>query len=126
MSGVRFPHGLHFPSNIRGIINMVGGGYYEMTKKFWNDWKKRIGETKNIYLFLIHPDGYRRKLYDGGVLSELDGDVLLKANFHGDAVDLTIERHTEIINWVLRKRQKHIENEYITLHRKEIANIEFK
>lgn len=105
---------------------MVGGGYYEMTKKFWNDWKKRISETKNIYLFLIHPDGYRRKLYGGGVLSELDGDVLLKANFHGDAVDLTIERHTEIINWALRKRQKHIENEYITLHREEIASVEFK
>ena len=93
---------------------MVGGGYYEMTKKFWNDWQKRVGETKNIYLFWFHPDGYRRKLY-GGVLCELIGDVLLKADFHGDAVDLTIER----------RRHKHIENEYITLHREEIASIEF-
>jgi len=22
-----------------------------MTKKFWADWQKRIGETKNIWLF---------------------------------------------------------------------------
>lgn len=96
-----------------------------MTKKFWNDWQKRIGETKNIYLFWIHPDGYRRKRY-GGVLSALNGDVLLKANFHGDAVDLTIERHTEVVDWALLRRHKHIENQYITLHREEIANIEFK
>ena len=23
-----------------------------MTKKFWKDWQNRIGETKNIWLFL--------------------------------------------------------------------------
>jgi hypothetical protein len=103
---------------------MVGGGYYEMTKKFWNDWKGRIGETKNIYLFLIYPDGYRHMRYSG-ILNECNGDVLLKANFHGDAVDLVIERKTEVINWALRRRQQHIENEYITLHREEIASIEF-
>ena len=104
---------------------MVGGGYYEMTKKFWNDWQKRVGETKNIYLFLIYPDGYRHMRYSG-ILNECNGDVLLKANFHGDAVDLTIERHTEVVDWALLRRHKHIENQYITLHREEIANIEFK
>ena len=91
-----------------------------MTKKYWKDWQKRIGETKNIYLFWIHPDGYRRKLY-GGVLSELNGDVLLKANFHGDAVDLVIEKWHNTFS-----KSIHVYNEYITLHREEIASIEFK
>ena len=34
-----------------------------MTKKFWNNWQKRIGETKNIQLFYVYPDGSKRKSY---------------------------------------------------------------
>jgi hypothetical protein len=43
----------------------------------------------------------------------------LKASFHGDAVDLIIERH----GWA--NGHHIVENEYLTLHRTEIKNIEF-
>jgi hypothetical protein len=97
---------------------MVGGGQFKMTKKYWNDWQKRVGETKNIYLF-FGQNGWRRKCYNG-VLNELAGDILLKAEFHGNAVDLTIERWHHTLTRAMR-----IENEYLTLHREEIACIKF-
>ena len=96
-----------------------------MTKKFWNDWQKRIGETKDIELFnkfeysngTIHlSKSYRTVLNDK--------DKIIKATFHGDAVDLVIERH----KWVFGKNCNdhwNIENEYITLHRNDISGIKF-
>lgn len=102
-----------------------------MTKKFWNDWQNRIGETKNICLFLKHYHYYKgNKIFDyygnkwSGILNDYYGEKILKAEFHGDAVDLTIERH----KWVFGKNCNdhwNIENEYLTLHREEIACIEF-
>ena len=96
-----------------------------MTKKFWVDWQKRIGETKNIQKFyrFEYSDGkiYLSKSYCG-VLN--DKDKLIKATFHGDAVDLVIERHNWVISYTSADHW-HIENEYLTLHREEIANIEF-
>lgn len=97
-----------------------------MTKKFWNNWQTRIGETKNIQLFnrFEYSNGtiHLSKSY-GKVLNEKD--KLIKAIFHGDAVDLVIERHTTVFNKKAWKFCGHVENEYITLHRDEIANIEF-
>lgn len=97
-----------------------------MTKKFWADWQKRIGETKNIYRF------YKYKYSDGKIyLSKWPGsllnsdDKLIKATFHGDAVDLVIERHNTVIDWNTCSLKQHVENEYLTLHRDEIATIEF-
>ena len=90
-----------------------------MTKKFWNDWQKRIGETKNIYLF-FGQNGWRRKR-PTGELNELAGDILLKAEFHGNAVDLIIERWHHTLTKAMP-----IENQHITLHREEIACIKFK
>ena len=83
-----------------------------MTKKFWNDWQNRIGETKNIYL----SKSYYKVLRDK--------DKLIKATFHDDAVDLIIERHNWVISYTSAEHW-HIENEYLTLHRDEIATIEF-
>ena len=99
---------------------MVGGGQFKMTKKYWNDWQKRVDQTKDIYLFIIYSDGYKHKRF-GGMLSHLYGDRLLKADFHGDAVDLIIERWHRTST-----RAMHVENEYLTLHREEIACVKFK
>lgn len=91
-----------------------------MTKKFWKDWQKRIGETKDILLFSKY---HGNALYGSYVLNT-DGR-LIKATFHEDTVDLIIERHTRMIDWNTRSLKQHIENEYLTLHRNEIASIEF-
>lgn len=91
-----------------------------MTKKFWYDWQNRIGETKNIELcsFIINKNNDR--IYYHSVLSDIYGkDKILKASFHGDVVDLIIERH----RW--GNGHNVVENEYLTLHRTEIKNIEF-
>ena len=96
-----------------------------MTKKFWADWQRRIGETKNIQKFykFEYSNGtiHISKSY-GKILN--DKDKLIKATFHGDAVDLIIERHNWVISYIGADHW-HIENEYLTLHREEIANIEF-
>lgn len=52
-----------------------------MTKKFWNDWQKRIEETDQIYL-----DSF-------GWWAILNpGDQILHADFDQDAVQLTINK----------------------------------
>jgi hypothetical protein len=97
-----------------------------MTKKYWKDWQKRIGETENIYKFWFYENGSKRKSFNGGEISKRNGDVLLNATFHGNAVDLVIERHKQIFDGNTRSLKQHVENEYKTLHRDEIACIEFK
>lgn len=90
-----------------------------MTKKYWLDWQKRIGETKNIELFSYHL-GRKMKLH---LLLNRD-DRLIKAKFNGDTVDLVIERHMMGLNsWTI---YTHVENEYRRIHREEISNIIFK
>lgn len=91
-----------------------------MTKKYWADWQKRIGETKNVYLF----SKYHGNAFYGSYLLN-DNDRLIKTTFHGDAVDLIIERHNRVIDWNTRSLKQHVENEYLTLYRNEIASIEF-
>lgn len=97
-----------------------------MTKKFWNDWQKRIGETENISLNGCVFNKNNGEYYYHSVLSHLNGDdKILKASFHGDTVDLVIERH----RWVFGincNDHWNIENEYLTLNRTEIKNIKFK
>ena len=92
-----------------------------MTKKFWNNWQNRIGETKNIYLnhsITITNKGNRTYYYS--ILSNVHGeDKILKASFNGDTVDLVIERH----GW--ENGHHTVENEYLTLHRTEIESIKF-
>ncbi len=96
-----------------------------MTKKYWKNWQQRVGETKNIYKFWVYQNGRKMASFKGE-LNESNGDILLKATFHGDAVDLVIERHNRVIDWETRSLRQNVENEYITLHREEIASIEFK
>lgn len=91
-----------------------------MTKKFWKDWQNRIGETENISLNVCVFNKNNGRCYYHSVLSHVNGDdKILKSLFHGDAVDLIIERH----GW--GNGHHTVENEYLTLHRTEIKNIEF-
>lgn len=90
-----------------------------MTKKFWNSWQNRIGETKNIYLSNCIYNQINARWYYCNVLSTLDEDKILKASFHEDTVDLIIERHMFI------NGHYHVENEYLTLHRQDIRTIKF-
>jgi len=96
-----------------------------MTKKYWNDWQKRIGETKNIYRFWFYNGVKVGLLSCTGILSEFSGDALLKADFHGDAVDLVIERRREVFDFKTRSYHYHVKNEYLTLRREEIGRVEF-
>jgi hypothetical protein len=93
---------------------MVGGGYYEMTKKFWNDWQKRIGETKEINGF-----------YNGGIGGSLVGYLpfrILSAKFNKDVVDLILEE----ASYNPISGRHHVENRYVTLNRKYIATVRFR
>lgn len=87
-----------------------------MTKTFWAYWQKRIGETENIYLFTDSKSCHRCVLYPN--------DELIKVTFKKDTVDLIIGRKKMVIkngnvHW-------HVENEYITYNRKDIASIKFR
>jgi len=91
-----------------------------MTKKFWKDWQNRIGETQDIEFNYCVFNKNNARCYYHSVLWHVHGDdKILKASFHGDAVDLVIERH----GWA--NGHHTVENEYLTLHRTEIKNIEF-
>ena len=95
-----------------------------MTKKYWADWQKRVGETQNIHLFYRLNKPGKHVAYSG-VINELNCDRLVNATFHGDIVDLVIERHSMVFNESAWGFHTHIENEYLTLHREEIANVKF-
>lgn len=90
-----------------------------MTKKFWKDWQNRIGETKKIELNYCVFNKNNARCYHHSVLSFIFEDKILKASFHGDAVDLIIERH----GW--GNGHYTVENEYLTLHRTEIKTVKF-
>ena len=89
-----------------------------MTKKFWNDWQKRIGETKNVYFFFYKNT---KMEYRCDLLNEINNDRILKASFHGDIVDLMIETRIPTSKGTI-----HVENSYLTLNRKDILSVEFK
>lgn len=90
-----------------------------MTKKFWKDWQNRIGETKKIELKYCVFNKNNARCYHHSVLSFIFEDKILKASFHGDTVDLIIERH----GW--GNGHYTVENEYLTLHRTEIKTVKF-
>ena len=89
-----------------------------MTKKFWNDWQNRFGETSQIWIL----SGWYGKGMAGRRPLLRMRDKIINCHFHGDAVDLVIERY----NITGRGTNTiHTENEYLTLHRKEIHSIDF-
>jgi hypothetical protein len=83
-----------------------------MTKKFWNDWQKRLGETKNIVIKNAYY-GTHRLLYPGY-------DELVDATFERNYVSITI--NSIRVNF---KRQTHIEHKTYKFHRTEIVTVLF-
>ena len=84
-----------------------------MTKKFWADWQKRVGETKRIYqgryYFLNnyeHPNRF------------------ISFDFSKDTVNIAYE----VLNWVIGPNGGHNHSEIhkITLHRNDITTIKFR
>ena len=102
---------------------MVGGGYYDMTKKFWNDWKNRIGETKQVYYYQSSEE--KRLWYSHNLLGYY-GDNIKHASFNGNIVDLTIERF-KYKGYNSRTKSEIWEkyDEHVTLNRKQIVSIVF-
>ncbi len=91
-----------------------------MTKKSWNTWQKRIGETKNVYF---------TNKYDywcgNHLLNELSGDKIKKATFKEDSVDLVIARRFRIIDIKTGSYSYKIEDEHLTLNREDIEYVKF-
>ena len=99
-----------------------------MTKKFWNDWKARIGETEQVYLCLPKSkwlDYQNSMFYSRGLLNLNKGERILSYKFNGNIVEFAIERKIYVydghFNW-----HYNVQNEYVTIHRKDIVSVEFK
>ena len=104
---------------------MVGGGYYEMTKKFWNDWKGRFGETEQVYYREWY--GSNKNLaFTDGLLNLYRGERILSHKFNGDTVDLVIERKIFVKSTLYHYYRYNAKNECVTLKRKDIVTIDFK
>ena len=90
-----------------------------MTKKFWNDWQKRLGETKRIHLF--YPDHvYSSKRYTW----HLSADKFISFKFEGDKVEIVYEEKHPVFNSHTGSHW-HIQSHKTTLYRKDITSIEF-
>ncbi len=90
-----------------------------MTKKFWNEWQKRLGETKAICRWVYYDNGCQRCQTKRMVGQDIP-NRFLSFDFNGDTVrveyevkDLTLSGHY------------HFENHSIVLNRKDIVTIEF-
>lgn len=95
-----------------------------MTKKFWNDWQNRIGETKQIYDWLTYQtyNGIEKKQIGGSIIGYLPFKIL-SAKFNNDIVDLVLEIKREV--WTKNGIHIHVENKYFTLNRKDISTVTF-
>ncbi len=104
-----------------------------MTKKFWNDWQKRVGETKQVYLAHESCFGFRlenRLRYSYDLLNErfeADGcDEIVSVKFDGDYVHFVISRKTLVTDLASRRGYHyHAENKEISVNRKDIVSVEF-
>lgn len=90
-----------------------------MTKKYWTDWQKRSRDTTQIMRYSgEHGKGIAWSM---PILDWLNGDKILSLAFHGDAVDIVVERPRMDTEYHI-----HFDNEHITLHRTEVKRIYFK
>lgn len=92
-----------------------------MTKKFWNDWRERIGETKEIYYFYEYFDGIHRKGRYRGILKG------------GKILGVTFPKGMENEKAIVKVKSVYprffgnsiVEVEYHYIDRKDIATIKF-
>lgn len=104
-----------------------------MTKKFWNDWQKRIGETKQVYLAYksYFGNGIENTLrYSRDLLVDRldkDGcDEIVSVKFDGNSVHFVISRKTLVTDLASRRGYHyHAENKEISVNRKDIVSVEF-
>ena len=104
-----------------------------MTKKFWNDWQKRIGETKQVYLAykpyfedrIENRLSYSRDLI--GYRLDKDGcDEIVSVKFDSNSVHFVISRKTLVTDLASRRGYHyHAENKEISVNRKDIVSVEF-
>jgi hypothetical protein len=104
---------------------MVGGGYYEMTKKFWNDWKGRFGETEQVYIRRWYGSS-KNWAFTVNLLDLYRGERILSHKFNGDTVDLVIEKKIYVESSTYPYYHYSAKNECVTLKRKDIVTIDFK
>lgn len=91
-----------------------------MTKKFWNDWQKRFGETVSIYMKYNEDwNGYGSYLYYPS-----DDVKILEVKFEGDTLTLI----TEQLKSKLDRTGLHYYKENVTyvVERKNIKTVYFK
>jgi hypothetical protein len=85
-----------------------------MTKKFWNDWQKRKGETKNVFAY-----NKSRIL----ILNPKDEIVEIKFDNDNDYVYITVNHcYTAFSNGNVHFGKELMNHSY---HRTDIKNIEF-
>jgi hypothetical protein len=92
-----------------------------MTKKFWNDWRGRIGETKEIYPFYDYGDGIHHKDRYRGILN--GGKILWVVFPKGMENEKAIVKVKRVSPRIIGKTSVEVEYHYI--YRKDIATIEF-
>ena len=96
-----------------------------MTKKFWNDWKGRIGETEQVYLCWKFNNDNRLR-YSSDLLDLDVGDRILSTEFNKDTVKMKIERKNYVADYSTKGYHYNVQNEYVTIDRKDIVSVEFK
>ena len=88
-----------------------------MTKKFWNEWQTRIGETKTIVL-------QNGQIHFG---KEEYANTLVSAKFTNNTVELVFDTFYvsgKLVNGKVQRRYNK-EQKTITLNRAEIKTVEF-
>lgn len=96
-----------------------------MTKKFWNDWKRRIGETEQVYLKWDY--SYDKRLrYSKKLLDLWTGEKILSVTFNKDTVNLLIERKDYVRDYSTKGYHYDARNESVNIHRKDIISISFR
>ena len=97
-----------------------------MTKKFWADWQKRIGETKEVWRWIKWVDKYNIHMeFATKQMSNYEyPNRFISFDFSKDKVDITYE----VLNRVMDSNGGHNHSEIhkITLHRNDIKTIKFK
>lgn len=98
-----------------------------MTKKFWNDWKARIGETEQVYLCPKYGwlKGCNDLFYADRLLDLYKGERILSHKFNGNTIELVIERKIYVEDGIFGWHYD-VQNECVTIHRKDIVSVTFK
>ncbi len=90
-----------------------------MTKKFWNDWQMRLGETKSICRWVYYDNGCQRcQTYR--MVGQDKPSKFLSFDFKGDTVEIVYEVTEQTLDG-----HYHSETYRIRLDRTEIVTVEF-